>query len=257
MTDRVLSTGSRLLHARADRSIVDSMQALLRRDLVLARGVCEGDAAVNELRYEIEETVLNLIALQHPVAGDLRELIALNSIASNLERIADHAEGIARIAIFLEDNPFAATEPDLWRMSDLVREMLRNATRSFIDRDEALARATCDQDEPWSTTSTPSCTATSSPASAASTATRPRSTPSPTCSGAATTSSASATAPPTSANAPSSSSPAASKRSTSPSTNRLTRRQDHVPPPPPIPSPPAERGEMSRSDRGGLPRSRG
>ena len=137
----------RLLHARADRSIVDSMQALLRRDLVLARGVCEGDAAVNELRYEIEETVLNLIALQQPVAGDLRELIALNSIASNLERIADHAEGIARIAIFLEDNPVAATEPDLWRMSDLVREMLRNATRSFIDRDEALARATCDQDD--------------------------------------------------------------------------------------------------------------
>ena len=150
----------RLLHARADRSIVDSMQALLRRDLVLARGVCEGDAAVNELRYEIEETVLNLIALQQPVAGDLRELIALNSIASNLERIADHAEGIARIAIFLEDNPVAATEPDLWRMSDLVREMLRNATRSFIDRDEALARARPAIRTTRSTTSTPSCTAT-------------------------------------------------------------------------------------------------
>jgi len=137
----------RLLHARADRSIVDSMQALLRRDLALARNVCEADAAVNELRYEIEETVLNLIALQQPVAGDLRELISLNAIASNLERIADHAEGIARIAIFLEADPIAATEPDLWRMSDLVRDMLRNATRSFLDRDEALARRTCDQDD--------------------------------------------------------------------------------------------------------------
>ncbi len=137
----------RLLHARADRSIVDAMQSLLRRDLVLARSVCDGDAAINELRYEIEETVLNLLALQQPVAGDLRELISLNAIASNLERIADHAEGIARITIFLEDNPIAATEPDLWRMSDLVREMLRNATRSFLDRDEALARSTCDQDD--------------------------------------------------------------------------------------------------------------
>ena len=137
----------RLLHARADRSIIDAMQALLRRDLLLARSVCDGDAAINELRYEIEETVLNLIALQQPVAGDLRELISLNAIASNLERIADHAEGIARIAIFLEENPIAATEPDLWRMSDLVREMLRNATRSFIDRDETLARSTCDQDD--------------------------------------------------------------------------------------------------------------
>ncbi len=137
----------RLLHARTDRSIVDAMQSLLRRDLVLARSVCDGDAAINELRYEIEETVLNLIALQQPVAGDLRELISLNAIASNLERIADHAEGIARIAIFLEDDPIAATEPDLWRMSDLVREMLRNATRSFLDRDDALARSTCDQDD--------------------------------------------------------------------------------------------------------------
>lgn len=137
----------RLLHARADRSIVDSMQALLRRDLVLARNVVEADAAVNELRYEIEETVLNLIALQQPVAGDLRELVSLNSIAANLERIADHAEGIARIAIFLEENPIAATEPALWQMSDLAREMLHNATRSFLDRDEALARRTCDEDD--------------------------------------------------------------------------------------------------------------
>ena len=137
----------RLLHAQADRSIVDSMQALLRRDLILARSVCENDDAINKLRYDIEDDVLNLIALQQPVAGDLRELLGVNAIASNLERIADHAEGIARIAIFLGDDALAATEPDLWRMADVVREMLTASMRSFIERDAELARATCDRDD--------------------------------------------------------------------------------------------------------------
>lgn len=137
----------RLQQARADRSIVDAMQALLRRDLVLARRVCEADRDAKHVRYGIEEAVTSIIALQQPVAGDLRELMSIVAITLNLERIASHAEGIARNAIFLEDNPVAATEPDLWRMADVVREMLQSATRSFLDRDQRLARLTVDRDE--------------------------------------------------------------------------------------------------------------
>lgn len=137
----------RLLHARTDRSIVDAMQALLRRDLRLARRVSLADAEVDQLRYDIEGAVLNIIALQQPVAGDLRELMSINAIATDLERIADHAEGIARIAIFLGDDPVAATEPELWRMADVARGMLHDATRSFIDRNEPLARETYDRDD--------------------------------------------------------------------------------------------------------------
>ena len=137
----------RLQHARADRSIVDSMQALLRRDLVLARRVSEADSDAHLVRYGIEEAVTSIIALQQPVASDLRELMSIVAIAQNLERIAGHAEGIARNAVFLEDNPIAATEPDLWRMADLVREMLQSATRSFLDRDDRLARATVMRDD--------------------------------------------------------------------------------------------------------------
>ena len=137
----------RLQHARADRSIVDSMQALLRRDLVLARRVCEADHDARMVRYGIEEAVTSIIALQQPVAGDLRELMSVVAITLNLERIAGHAEGIARNAIFLEDNPVAATEPDLWRMADVVREMLQSATRSFLERDQHLARLTIERDD--------------------------------------------------------------------------------------------------------------
>ncbi|MCY3733947.1 MAG: phosphate signaling complex protein PhoU [Chloroflexi bacterium] len=137
----------RLQHARADRSIVDAMHALLRRDLVLARRVCEADEEAKQVRYAIEEAVTTIIALQQPVAGDLRELLSVVAITLNLERIAGHAEGIARNAIFLEDNPVAATEPDLWRMADVVREMLQSATRSFLQRDQHLARVTIGQDD--------------------------------------------------------------------------------------------------------------
>ncbi len=137
----------RLQQARADRSIVDAMQALLRRDLVLARQVCEADHDAKQVRYAIEEAVTSIIALQQPVAGDLRELMSIIAITLNLERIAGHAEGIARNAIFLEDDPVAATEPDLWRMADVVREMLQSATRSFLERDQRLARFTAKRDD--------------------------------------------------------------------------------------------------------------
>ena len=136
-----------LLHARVDKAIEDSMEALLKRDLTLARSVAEGDSVINEQRYEIEEAVINLIALQAPVAGDLRELIALLFIGSNLERIGDHADGIARIALFLKDDPVAATEPYLWKMADQARAMLRSSVQAFMDRDEELARRTCDLDD--------------------------------------------------------------------------------------------------------------
>ncbi len=137
----------RLLHARADRAIVDAMQALLRRDLVLARRVEQADSDAKVVRYGIEEAVTSIIALQQPVASDLRELMSIVPIALNLERIAGHAEGIARIAIFLEDNPLAATEPDLWRMADVVREMLQSATRSFLEWDLLRARQTAERDD--------------------------------------------------------------------------------------------------------------
>ncbi len=137
----------RLQQARADRAIVDAMQALLRRDLVLARRVCEADHEAKQVRYGIEEAVTSIIALQQPVAGDLRELMSIVPISLNLERIAGHAEGIARIAIFLEDDPVAASEPALWRMSDVVREMLQSATRSFLERDQRLARFTVVRDD--------------------------------------------------------------------------------------------------------------
>ena len=137
----------RLLHSRTDKAITDSMVALQRRDLTLARTVVEGDDEINAERYAIEERCLDIMARQAPVASDLREMVSVLSIVTELERIADHAEGIARIALFLKDDPIASEEPALWEMKDKAQGMLRLAITAFIDKDEERARATCDLDD--------------------------------------------------------------------------------------------------------------
>ncbi|PZC41574.1 MAG: phosphate transport system protein [Chloroflexi bacterium] len=139
--------GVRLLASRVEKAIVDSMEALRTRNMTLARAVVDGDTDVNQKRYALEEEVLQMMATQAPVASDLRESVSILSIVADLERIGDHAEGIARIALFLGDQPLASTEPDLWVMAEKAREMLRGSIDSFLERDEAAARAICDLDD--------------------------------------------------------------------------------------------------------------
>lgn len=142
-----IEDGVRLLSSRVDKAISDAMEALRTRNMTLARSVVDGDLEVNEHRYELEEEVLTMMATQAPVASDLRESVSVLSIVADLERIGDHAEGIARIALFLGDETIASTEPELWVMADKAREMLRSSIASFLDRDEGTARATCDRDD--------------------------------------------------------------------------------------------------------------
>lgn len=144
---RDLLDAVRLLHSRTDKAITDAMEALRTRDLTLARTVIDGDREINQERYAIEERCIDLMARQAPVASDLREFISIMSIVTDLERIADHAEGIARIVLFLRDDPRAGSEPGLWEMAEKVQVMLRGAITAFLGRDAAQARAICDQDD--------------------------------------------------------------------------------------------------------------
>ena len=139
--------GVRLLSSRVDKAVADAMESLRTRNMTLARAVVDGDEEVNARRYDLEEEVLQMMATQAPVASDLRESVSILSIVADLERIGDHAEGIARIALFLGDETIASREPELWVMADKVRRMLRNSIESFLNRNEAMARATCDLDD--------------------------------------------------------------------------------------------------------------
>jgi phosphate transport system protein len=135
------------LGSMAERAIRRSMDSLRRRDLALARSVVDGDQEINRRRYAIEEKSVDLIARQQPVASDLRTLIAIMHIVTELERIADHAEGIARISLMLGDQSLPAALGRLDEMAEHGVTMTHRSLTAFIERDVNLAREVCAQDD--------------------------------------------------------------------------------------------------------------
>lgn len=124
-----------------------SIQALRERDGELARQVIADDLKVNRKRYDIEERCLELIATQQPLAGDLRTIAAVLHMIVDLERMGDHAEGIAKIAATLADEPPLKPYIDLPRMAQVASEMLRESLEAFKHRDADRARAIIDRDD--------------------------------------------------------------------------------------------------------------
>jgi len=118
-----------------DTAIQQAMRSLEQRDAELARQVVAGDAAINQLRFQVEEDCLRLIATQQPAAGDLRAVVAAMNIVVDLERMGDHAAGIARIVLRMGDEPLLKPLIDMPRMAEVCREMLRQSLRAFVARD--------------------------------------------------------------------------------------------------------------------------
>jgi len=122
-----------------DAAIERSIQALAHRDTALARQVDADDAKVNALRFQVEEECLALIARQQPAASDLRAVLAAFSIVTDLERMGDHAAGIARTVLHMGDQPLLKPLIDLPRMAETCREMLRQALQAYVERDAEKA----------------------------------------------------------------------------------------------------------------------
>jgi phosphate transport system protein len=142
MQDDVLILGSMV-----EKAVQRSMDALRNRDAARSDAVIREDQAINAKRYEIEEKCIHTIALQQPMAADLRVLVAVLFIATELERMADHAEGIARINLMLGDEPLPAIIGDIGEMADKAADMLRRSLTAFVERDDGAARLICDEDD--------------------------------------------------------------------------------------------------------------
>lgn len=140
--DSVLALGS-----MAEKALLDAMEALRDGDVEWSRKIIEADLQVNARRFEIEERALFVIASQAPVATDLRYLASILFIVTDLERMADHAEGIAKINTLLGDEPLPRRLGYLPGMADRCVAMLRNSMQAFIERDSDLARRVCDADD--------------------------------------------------------------------------------------------------------------
>ena len=141
LRDRVL-----LLGGEAEAALERAMQALLERDGNLAHQVLEHDDQIDQLEVEIDRQCIDIIALQQPAARDLRFVISVAKMAPVLERIADHAANIARVAIDLNNEPELKPVVDLSRMSEQALGMLRAALDAFTANDAVAAREVIESD---------------------------------------------------------------------------------------------------------------
>jgi phosphate transport system protein len=130
-----------LLGSMVDIAINRSIQALKERNQVQAQQIIADDEKINQLRFKIEEECLGLIARQQPAARDLRFIVAAMNIVLDLERMADHAAGIATIVLRMGDAPLLKPLIDLPRMAQISQDMLRQSLDAFVsgNPDEALA----------------------------------------------------------------------------------------------------------------------
>lgn len=131
----------------ADAAIERAMQSLNANDSALAQQVIDDDAAINDLRFNIEEACLRLIATQQPAAGDLRTALAAVSIATDIERMADHATGIAKTVIRVGEAAAPRPLADLNPMADTARRMFRASLDAYVARDAEAARRIAAEDD--------------------------------------------------------------------------------------------------------------
>lgn len=135
LQDDVLQMGS-----MASQAILNSIKALMNRDMLLAHRIVADDQKLNQHRFEIEEKCIQLIATQQPAASDLRLIIAVLNIIIEVERIGDYAVGIAKITLMIGDEPPLKPLVDIPRMAELSADMLRRSLDAFANHDADVAR---------------------------------------------------------------------------------------------------------------------
>ena len=130
-------------------ALVDlAVEALLTRDAGKAEAAIEGDREVDRLENEIESLAISLLALQQPMARDLRFIIGAIKVSSDLERVGDHAVNIAQgTQRLLEMRTTMSPDPEIEEMARRARQMLSDGLDAFIRADGALGRAVCKADD--------------------------------------------------------------------------------------------------------------
>ncbi len=135
LRDRVL-----ILGGEAETALQRAIYSLVERESRTAEEVLVGDDEIDRLEVEIDHFCIDIIALRQPAARDLRFVVAVVKMTPILERIADHACNIARIALDLNDEPQLRSYAELQRMAEHASAMLRSALDAFTEADAAAAR---------------------------------------------------------------------------------------------------------------------
>jgi len=130
-----------------ERVIQEATAAVLERDPSVAESVQEADYRVDELEMEIDERVIELLALQQPMASDLRQIVTTNKISNDLERMADHAVNISKAARRMADTPPLPEFRELPEMMEIVRGMVADSLAAYVARSAGKARIVCITDD--------------------------------------------------------------------------------------------------------------
>jgi phosphate transport system protein len=135
------------MHRLVDQSILRSVDSLKRRDQAMAQRVIDEDIEINNLRFKIEEACLALIATQQPAASDLRSIIAAMHMVVEMERMADHATGIAKTVVMMGEEPLLKPLIDIPRMAELARDMLSGSLEAHNERNAEKAKQVAAKDD--------------------------------------------------------------------------------------------------------------
>jgi phosphate transport system protein len=136
-----------MMGSMVEKAIHQSVNALKQRDINLAKQIIDDDKKVDIKRFEIEDKCIQLIATQQPMASDLRTIISVFNIIGEVERIGDHAEGIAKIVIMIGDEPPLKPLIDIPRMAEKTVDMLHRSLDSFINYDSETAKKIATEDD--------------------------------------------------------------------------------------------------------------
>jgi len=135
------------MSGEAEAALRLAVEALLERNPEKAERVIAGDRIIDGMEVEVEEACIDLLALQQPMAKDLRMLVAAIKIANDLERVGDHAVNLAQSAERLATSRPIAPEPEIVEMARLAREMLSDALEAFVRGDAVAGRDVCKRDD--------------------------------------------------------------------------------------------------------------
>ncbi len=136
------------MSARSEELVELSVEALISRDKDKADAVIRGDREVDLLEVEVEALAIELLALQQPMARDLRFLVAAIKVSSDLERVGDHAVNIAQSALrLIAIRAAVIPDPEIEDMARRARRMLSDSLDAFIRADGQLGRAVCRADD--------------------------------------------------------------------------------------------------------------
>ncbi len=136
-----------VMGSMVEKALAKAMDALRNRDMQAAREVVRDDDIIDEKQVEIEDRCIHVIATQTPVARDLRYLLAVLNIGTELERMADYAEGIGKISLMMGDEPPLKPLIDIPRMADKTMDMMRRSLDALVERDIVIAHQVKDDDD--------------------------------------------------------------------------------------------------------------